>query len=250
MRRAAILKSVLVLLLSMTAAIFSQPAEPSEGSTSRGGERRRNWSGIWETTCGRMELGQVDNMVVGRYSQDQGRISGDARDGVLTFVWSVEEADGSVVSGSGEFEMAFDNESFSGWWGSGDKKTREEWEGVRIGEREIEGTRATVDRCLWRGTWATEYGPVVFSQEMEDETVGGEFVWRDEYGTLSGTADGWTLDFEWTSGDEAGYGEFEMSDDLGSFSGTLEGFEEEPIDVRDGVFVSAELQEDLDSTVR
>jgi len=215
----------------------------AQQSTSRGGERREYWSGIWDTNYGLMELAQDGETVIGFYEPNGGRIRGVAEGGTLSFIWSVLNDDGSTTSGPGEFEVGYDGDSFTGWWRFEGKGGQEPWEGVRMDERVVTGSLANVDYCLWRGSWNTEYGPVEFTQDLHSSEVEGQFTWLDTDGTLSGAADGWSLEFTWTSGDSAGDGEFVMSNDLGSFTGSIYGFGDEPLVVREGAFPSAEVTE-------
>jgi len=86
----------------------------------------------------------------------------------------------------------------------------------------VSGTIAGVDYCLWRGSWLADQGTITMSQDIESNEVQGQFVRSSDRGTFVGTAEGWTLTFEWETDEESGVGEFEMSNDLASFVGWLE----------------------------
>jgi len=47
-----------------------------------------DWTGLWETDYGNMDLWQYDGEVVGTYGQDQGRIKGAVSSGTLIGTWS------------------------------------------------------------------------------------------------------------------------------------------------------------------
>jgi len=91
-----------------------------------------DWTGIWETNYGKVELHQTNNRVTGVYPLKQGRINGRASDGKLAGEWA-EAPSYAPPKDAGEFEIQMDQsgESFKGsWWKLGSAKEHE-WHGKK-----------------------------------------------------------------------------------------------------------------------
>lgn len=76
-----------------------------------------NWSGVWSTNWGRMELQQVGDRVTGHYTHDRGRINAKIVGNQLIGKWS--EADTYHPpndAGDIEFTLSSDGRSFTGKW--------------------------------------------------------------------------------------------------------------------------------------
>jgi hypothetical protein len=92
-----------------------------------------DWTGIWETNYGRVELSQTNNAVIGVYILKQGRINGRASDDKLVGEWS-EAPSYAPPNDAGEFEIQMDQsgKSFKGkWWKLGSVKEHE-WSGRKV----------------------------------------------------------------------------------------------------------------------
>ncbi len=92
-----------------------------------------DWTGIWETNYGEVELQQTNNTVSGVYVLKQGRINGRASDDKLAGEWS-EAPSYAPPNDAGEFEIQMDQSgrSFKGkWWKLGSTKEHE-WSGRKI----------------------------------------------------------------------------------------------------------------------
>lgn len=76
-----------------------------------------NWSGVWNTSWGRMELRQTGDRVSGIYEHDQGRINARAVGNRLIGTWS-EASTYLPPSDAGdiEFTLSPDGRSFTGKW--------------------------------------------------------------------------------------------------------------------------------------
>jgi hypothetical protein len=92
-----------------------------------------NWTGIWDTDWGEMELFQSEGVVSGNYSYDTGQILGTVSGEKLIGTWS-EDPSFAPPDDAGDFEftMSEDCGSFSGNWRYGSSG---EWEGTWSGIR-------------------------------------------------------------------------------------------------------------------
>jgi len=193
-----------------------------------------------------MELAQDGAIVVGRYEENNGVISGTVSGRTLDFIWTTDpELDLYNCDGIGEFTLTSDGESFEGTWQYKEGGQVFEWSGVKLGPRELTASRADVDYCLWKGSWDTTLGIVAFDQDIGESTVAGEFIANGSYGTFTGAADGWNLYGEWETEYLNGPCQFEMDDDLGGFRGTMQ-YDSDTDDLDwDGDFISSAIREDF-----
>ncbi len=244
---------IFLLLVPAVALLCLVCLQPIMGQgSSRGGERGSymvNWDGVWETTYGKMVLAQDGSKVRGTYNGVVGRIDANARGNVLDFEWSeIPDRSDPGMHGPGEFIMRGSAGSFEGWWESESYAEHAEWVGTRAGDRQISGSRAPVEYCLWRGSWETADGAIFFGQSIDSPEVSGEFISGMSYGEFEGEASGWSLDFTWSDDDGAGEGTFEMSGDLAGFVGHFVSGEESDETMGAGEFRSSGIREDFSGT--
>lgn len=88
-----------------------------------------NFTGIWNTNWGVLEIIQEGNAVTGNYGgNNPGTIKGTANGKRLDYQWIGENGE----SGFGYFELAEDGNSISGEWGAGnDNSGGGIWSGTR-----------------------------------------------------------------------------------------------------------------------
>ena len=238
----------LVLTLIVTALIAASGTEAQV--ESRGGEHRAvypSWDGVWSTSYGRMELAQDGAEVVGYYSSDEGdgRVYGDAKNFVFFGTWTLD-LEYSPTQGPIEFTISEDGLSFNGWWAfDTDPKTRNEWTGSKIGERELEEELSDVDYCLWRGAWEFDDGIFIFEQNPNESSVKGELLLLGSQSTFEGSADGWGLDIEFQGQWLSGTGHLEMDPSLDKFSGWFQYIANDERLGWSGKFVSGTIREDF-----
>jgi hypothetical protein len=241
---------VLSALAILFVCAFAAGGNAEGRGTSRGGERGTfvtRWDGIWDTTFGEMALAQDGTKIRGMYGSVNGWIDGDIGGSTLTFHWSEPpDRTSPYSSGEGEFILGAGGTSFSGTYRLTSSTDEYEWTGVRLRDREIAGNRAEVAYCLWRGTWETSGGAVIFSQDMNSSLVTGEFVGSDGYGTIEGAADGWSVRFTSSGPSGLGSGSLEMMSDLAGFSGRSMPVETGEETSWSGAFVGSELHADFD----
>jgi hypothetical protein len=93
-----------------------------------------NFTGTWNSTYGEMVLRQSGRRVTGTYTFGHGEIEGTINRDTLQFRW-IERDSGS--SGTGEFILAKDGDSFRGPWGYDGRQDESpgEWTGTRISRR-------------------------------------------------------------------------------------------------------------------
>src|SRR5437660_2791449 len=85
------------------------------------------FDGVWETTFGRMRLGQTGAAVEGTYSYGGGStISGTVEKRKLTFKYQESDA-----AGEGWFELSPSGDKFTGKWKAAGSSAWQEWEGTR-----------------------------------------------------------------------------------------------------------------------
>jgi len=96
-----------------------------------------NFSGIWETSYGRMVLSQQGNQVMGLYKNNGGKIVGNVVGNKLQGQWQetlLRQETLLNLSSSGEMEflMSEDGRSFSGQWRNFDSSDWTNWTGSRL----------------------------------------------------------------------------------------------------------------------
>lgn len=95
-----------------------------------------DWTGTWDTDFGLMTLQQSGNTVIGSYSYSGGQIQGTISGNNLVGGWT----ETSSKTGTFDFTMATDCQSFSGKWRYG---TVGDWSGDWKGSRKVMGGSAT-----------------------------------------------------------------------------------------------------------
>jgi hypothetical protein len=93
-----------------------------------------DWTGVWNTTYGRLELRQSGQDVVGYYDNDQGRITGTVTETWLVGTWS-EAPTYLPPDDAGDFELNFTDgcNGFEGRWRHGSSGPWwTDWNGSRI----------------------------------------------------------------------------------------------------------------------
>ena len=115
------------LFFTLTLLLLSAAA-PAASSAPANDSPAKSFSGIWETSFGRMQLHQAGQVVNGSYSYTaSSEVAGVVEGDKLTFSYS--EGD---TEGEGWFELSDDGESFSGKWRE-DKSTKwRAWTGARV----------------------------------------------------------------------------------------------------------------------
>ena len=158
--------------------LISLICTPLVASPSLGGDknRKRDWSGAWETDRGRLELSVVDNAVEGSYGGAGGKVTG-TRDGArLDLRYESREGRGRV-----RFELDAQGQYFMGRPESSSGR-RGVWRGWRKTAAALEGPRASVD-----GHWRTTYG-VTRLRQTEGRIEGA--YGAEGWGRLAGSIEG------------------------------------------------------------
>lgn len=91
------------------------------------GRKQRDFSGMWDTPFGYMQLLQDRDRVRGKYRSDLGSVDGRIRGDTLYFRWS--DPDGS---GDGFFVLSADGKAIEGVYR---RQGQAEWEGIWWGVR-------------------------------------------------------------------------------------------------------------------
>ena len=98
------------------------------------------WQGQWSTSEGQMNLSQSNNIVQGKYNQDNGRIKGKLDGTTLTGYWiensSAQQCsqpmNGSFYWGLITFTMSPDGKSFQGKWNYCNNQPHISWTGTKL----------------------------------------------------------------------------------------------------------------------
>jgi len=231
-----------MVLLFCIAACIVKPAGAQDGREDF------NWSGIWETSYGRMELSQVGNRIVGFYEPNFGRVYGIARGRVCDLDWSVV-IDGVSSGGTAQFKLLADDISFEGDWSFSGAREKYGWSGLRTADRLVSGELAQPDYCLWRGRWDIVDGVIYFEQDPgSDEVTGYIYMSEEMTYNLSGKSDGWYLNLNYSGNGESGTGTLIMLSDLSGFTGSIENSGSGEVSELEGTFSSVRNREDFSGT--
>ena len=110
--------------LALAAFVFTSDANAQEPESEA---PVPTYSGLWETSYGRMRLTQEGSTVSGEYSYTStSTIAGEIEGDRLTFGYS--EGD---TQGEGWYELAKDGESFQGRWREKGSEHWKRWRGTR-----------------------------------------------------------------------------------------------------------------------
>lgn len=134
------------------------------------GKEIGTWLGTWFTDYGRMDLTQSGNEITGTYGEEKhtirATVSGNKLIGTYNEYGSIEQI---------EFNMASDGLSFVGIFGENTTPKDEwsQWSGKR--ERDVlsKNLRILTTLSNWAGTWETDYGKMVLTQN--GNTVTGTY---------------------------------------------------------------------------
>jgi MscS family membrane protein len=97
------------------------------------GPKPADWSGVWQTTFGVLNLNQNGNQVTGTYPYRKGRLKGEVVGNVLRGRWYEGQANWDEYRGDFEFKMSPDGNHYVGRWGKGfGKPLLGRWVGRRI----------------------------------------------------------------------------------------------------------------------
>jgi hypothetical protein len=132
---------------SVDTVILSEDGQKMTGTNNNGNpltglkkSMSSDWTGIWDTTWGEMELQRAGDTVTGSYGHNDGTLKGTISDNKLKGTW--RESLGSSTSGKPEhdygpfeFTMSADGNTFDGTWYYSDGTTggySEQWTGERV----------------------------------------------------------------------------------------------------------------------
>lgn len=88
----------------------------------------KSFSGLWETSYGRMKLIEGNDKISGIYSYlDDSTVSGTRQKNKFTFTYKEKSTEGE-----GWFELSPDGEKFVGKWRPKNQKDWKDWEGTRV----------------------------------------------------------------------------------------------------------------------
>ncbi|MAG63664.1 hypothetical protein CMO84_09095 [Candidatus Woesearchaeota archaeon] len=115
----------LLVPLALTAFVFTSATNAQEPQSET---TNPTYSGLWETSYGRMRLIQKGSTVSGEYSYtSSSTIAGEIEGSRLTFRYSEGE-----TQGEGWYELAEDGESFHGRWREKGSERWSRWKGTRV----------------------------------------------------------------------------------------------------------------------
>ncbi len=90
-----------------------------------------NFGGAWDTTWGIMRLTQSGNSVSGTYEYSNGKIRGKVEGRILKGSWTQDEGAAAEPTGSIEFTLSSDGNSWSGIWDYRSAEGSGDWYGTR-----------------------------------------------------------------------------------------------------------------------
>lgn len=189
--------------------IYDGPITPKTDDTPVSG----SWAGTWFTDYGRMELTQNGNKITGVYGTEKYTITGTVSGSKLTGIYNEYGSLGKL-----EFNLAADGSSFIGIFGN-DETPKSEWSSWN-GKREQDifsaYLRTLTTPSNWSGTWETDYGTMVLTQN--GTSVTGKYGDDGAY-TITGTVSNNRLAGTYSEDGSVGYIEFYMMEDNQSFKG-------------------------------
>ncbi len=164
-----------------------------------------DFSGSWYSELGVLQLTQNGNNVYGSYEMYTGVINGKVSGNKLTATWDEEDTGNS---GTLEFNMAGDKQSFDGYYQQQGDNQRSDRHGFLLPA--MQGNRN------WTGFWDTDNGYMILRQSGNQ--VNGLYDLEGNT-SIKGTVSGDTLSGTWSEGNNSGTFEFTMETDGNSFSG-------------------------------
>lgn len=110
------------------AAVQNQPPRGSTRAFAM--QSACDWTSVWQTNWGDMELVQQGSRVIGTYTHDQGKIDGEVLGLSLRGTWSESPSYAPPNdAGDFEFDLAADCQSFTGRWRYGSQGDWADWSG-------------------------------------------------------------------------------------------------------------------------
>lgn len=194
---------VCLIAMSGVASLMGATWQPETVSEGAPAGSAVDYTGVWQTTFGRLTLRQTGSDVVGEYGlgSEIAKVEGKVKQRRLDFAFKEHDAEGE-----GWFVLSEDGQSFEGKWRNRGGGSWQGWTGSRAAAPGFEGL------------WKTTYGP------MRLTVAGG---WCDGiyefagFATIRGEIVDRRLSFTYAQPDgERGTGTFELSADGMSFEGT------------------------------
>jgi hypothetical protein len=189
-----------------------------------------NFTGIWDTDFGDLQLTQTGNVLTGVYNYQEGKITGGVTGNTATGTWSESPSfQPPLDAGDFTFTLSSDCKLFTGQWRYGSC----DWDGDINGKRVAPPTPTPAPtpaptpvptpagQTGWGGTWDSPYGKMVI-------TVSGNQVtgaYEHSHGRFTGTISGNTLRGVWAEEpsyrppEESGDMELTLAADAQSFTG-------------------------------
>jgi hypothetical protein len=97
---------------------------------------KTNFNGTWETNWGLMYLTQKNNIVIGTYEYNNGKLKGTISGNKLTYTWN-EYNNKYSYSGTGYFIIKKDNSLYGQWKNEGVETWEGEWTATRSNTKTI-----------------------------------------------------------------------------------------------------------------
>lgn len=203
-----------------------------------------NIGGSYKTSEGNMTLRQNDDRVTGKYTNDNGEITGTLYDATLDGFWIEDHSDRRCSSAKngryywGRISFEFNNNGFSGTWGYCNDSPSRAWTGTRTGvtSSDVEKFVPDDNSESIQGVWGSSEGDISFKQN--GSKIRGTYNPQDN-GEIVGSLKGGTLDSIWIENHSAQrcsspkngryfWGKLQLKFDGDNFSGKWGYCEEKP----------------------
>jgi hypothetical protein len=203
-----------------------------------------NIAGTYKTTEGMMTLRQNGDRVNGKYTNDNGEITGTLYDSNLDGFWIEDHSDRRCSSSKngryywGRISFEFKDDGFSGTWGYCNDAPSRAWSGTRSGGSSFAADKFSSDDAAEsvQGSWGSSEGDIAFTQN--GVKVRGKYNPQDN-GEITGTLKGSYLDAYWIENHSAQkcstakngryfWGKLQVTFDGDSFSGKWGYCDEKP----------------------
>ncbi|MDD5287227.1 MAG: hypothetical protein PHD54_15360 [Desulfuromonadaceae bacterium] len=163
-----------------------------------------NVGGSYNTSEGDLTLNQNGDRIFGRYTKDNGEITGLLYDSTLDGFWIEDISDRRCSSSKngryywGRISLEFSGNGFSGSWGYCNDSPSRQWTGSRVGGKASgfdtdKFARDDVADSI-EGVWSSSEGDISLSQN--GSRVRGNYNPQDN-GEITGTIKGSTLSSYW-----------------------------------------------------
>lgn len=160
-------------------------------------------SGTYDSSEGVVDLTQNGDHVTGRYTQDNGEITGLAFGNILEGYWIEDKSDRRCPTPKngryywGRFSLEFTGSGFTGSWGHCNDTTTRSWNGNRKGTARSAGSSGWDEPDSFgesagiEGVWSSSEGEITFRQQGKQvkgsyPVDNGEIQGNLENGTLRG----------------------------------------------------------------